>query len=138
VPPIRTWYLTTKLPRPASHRAADSPHAPVDLAEIVRLYGLRNWVEQGYKQVKQELGWADFMVRSDRAIRRHWHRVCCAFSLCWQAWFTEEARSARTLAPATQAETSAHLNSVVPAGRGENGRRFTRRPGLHHHLAGDS
>jgi hypothetical protein len=24
-----------------------------------------------YKQVKQELGWADFMVRSDRAIRRH-------------------------------------------------------------------
>jgi len=29
------------------------------------------WVKQSYKQVKQELGWADFMVRSDRAIRRH-------------------------------------------------------------------
>ena len=49
------------------------------------LTGLRNWVEQGYKQVKGELGWADFQVRSDRAIRRHWTLVCCAFSFCWQA-----------------------------------------------------
>ena len=55
-------------------------------AEVVRLYGLRNWVEQGYKQVKDELGWADFMVRKDRAIRRHWQLVCCAFSFCWWAW----------------------------------------------------
>ena len=52
----------------------------------MRLYGLRNWVEQGYKQVKGELGWADFQVRSDRAIRRHWTLVCCAFSFCWQAF----------------------------------------------------
>src|SRR5262252_7627575 len=41
-------------------------------------YGWR--LEQGYKQVKQELGWADFMVRRDRAIRRHWALLCCAFS----------------------------------------------------------
>jgi hypothetical protein len=40
--------------------ADDSPFAPADLSEIVRLYGLRNWVEQGYKQLKQELGWAHF------------------------------------------------------------------------------
>jgi hypothetical protein len=56
----------------------------------VRLYGLRNWVEQGYKQVKGELGWADFQVRSDRAIRRHWTLVCCAFSFCWQAFLAEQ------------------------------------------------
>ena len=55
----------------------------------MRLYGLRNWVEQGYKQVKGELGWADFQVRSDRAIRRHWTLVCCAFSFCWQAFLAE-------------------------------------------------
>jgi hypothetical protein len=42
-------------------------------------------VEQGYKQLKQELGWADFMVRADRAIRRHWHLVFCACSCCWRA-----------------------------------------------------
>jgi hypothetical protein len=28
-------------------------------------------VEQGYKQVKGELGWADFQVRSDAAIQQH-------------------------------------------------------------------
>jgi hypothetical protein len=90
---------------------------------VVRLYGLRNWVEQGYKQVKHELGWADFMVRSDRAIRRHWQLVCCAFSFCWQAWFAEEARLAPTLTPAPRAEASASVNSAVvagqPAGRGK-------------------
>jgi hypothetical protein len=47
---------------------------------VVRLYGLRPWIEQSYKQVKDELGWADFRVRSDRAIRRHQTLVNCAFS----------------------------------------------------------
>src|SRR5919199_6314257 len=86
LPAASTWYLTTNLPRPGSPRATDSPLAPADLAEVVRLYGLRMWVEQSDKQVKQELGWADWQVRSDRAIRRHWHLVCCAFSCCWWAW----------------------------------------------------
>ena len=58
--------------RPCRHRA------PVSAA-------LTNWVEQGYKQVKGELGWTDFQVRSDRAIRRHWMLVCCPFSFCRQA-----------------------------------------------------
>ena len=72
LPSLSTWYLTTNL----------SPEqAP--LGEIVRICGLRNWIEQGYKQMKDELGWADFMVRSDRAIRRHWTLVCCAFAFCW-------------------------------------------------------
>ena len=31
------------------------------------------------------MGWADFQVRADRAIRRHWQLVCCAFSFCWWA-----------------------------------------------------
>ena len=55
--------------------------------EVVRIYGLRHWVEQSYKQVKDELGWADFQVRSDVAIRRHQVLVNCAFSFCWAAWF---------------------------------------------------
>ena len=87
LPPLSTRYLTTNLPRPGSPQAAEAPFAPADLAEVVRLYALRNWVEQGYKQAKHELGWADFQVRTDRAIRRHWALVCCAFSFCWRAWF---------------------------------------------------
>src|SRR4029453_14956980 len=86
LPKLTTWYLVTNLAR---HGRRASPFAPADLAEVVGLYSLRNWVEQGYKQVKHELGWADFQVRSDRAIRRHWTLVCCAFSFCWRAWFAE-------------------------------------------------
>jgi hypothetical protein len=83
LPGKATWYLITNLPRPGSPRAAEGPHPAADLAEIVRLYGLRNWIEQGYKQVKDELGWADFQVRSDVAIRRHQTLVHCAFCFCW-------------------------------------------------------
>jgi hypothetical protein len=89
LPKLTTWYLVTNLPRPGRHRRARASLLPADLAEVVRLYSLRNWVEQGYKQVKHELGWADFQVRSDRAIRRHWQLVCCAFCFCWRAWFAE-------------------------------------------------
>jgi DDE superfamily endonuclease len=81
LPRLSTWYLLTNLAR----RPRRGRPAPADLAELVRLYGLRMWVEQGYKQVKNELGWADFQVRSARAIRRHLVLVCCAFSFCWHA-----------------------------------------------------
>ncbi|MFE4663796.1 IS701 family transposase [Streptomyces sp. NPDC056716] len=87
LPSQSTWYLATDLPRPDSRRAATSPQHPADLAEVVRIYGLRHWIEQSYKQVKDELGWADFQVRSDTAIRRHQTLVTCAFSFCWDTWF---------------------------------------------------
>ncbi|WP_055558329.1 hypothetical protein [Streptomyces sp. NBRC 110028] len=50
----------------------------------MRIHGIRNWIEQSYKQVKDELGWADFQVRTDRAIRRHQTLVNRAFSFCWE------------------------------------------------------
>jgi SRSO17 transposase len=87
LPALSTWYLTTNLPR---------EQAP--LGEVVRLYGLRNWIEQGYKQMKDELGWADFMVRNDRAICRHWTLVCCAFTFCcWHGAL--QGRSSQSSAP---------------------------------------
>src|SRR4051794_691697 len=82
-----TSYLATNLPRPGSPREADSPHPAADLAEIVRIYSIRDWLEQSYKQVKDELGWADFQVRSATAIRRHQTLVNCALSFCWNTWF---------------------------------------------------
>ena len=89
LPAKATWYLVTNLPRPAGPREAESPHPAAGLAEIVRIYGIRHWIEQSYKQVKDELGWADFQVRSDVAIRRHQTLVNCAFSFCWNAWFAD-------------------------------------------------
>jgi hypothetical protein len=119
LPPLATWYLVTNLPRPGAPHADEAPFAPADLADVVRLYGLRNWVEQGYKQLKQELGWADFMVRSDRAIRRHWQLVFCAFSFCWRAWFAEQTSPAdRAEAPPAPPGPAA---APPAAERGENG-----------------
>jgi DDE superfamily endonuclease len=109
-----TWYLVTNLPRPGGPREAGSPHPAAGLAEITRIYGIRNWIEQSYKQVKDELGWADFQVRSDIAIRRHQALVNCAFSFCWAAWFADQVPY-RDAAP------------LPEPGRGERG--ATRRAG---------
>jgi hypothetical protein len=109
LPDKATWYLVTNLPRPGGPREADSPHPAAGLAEIVRIYGIRHWIEQGYKQVKDELGWADFQVRSDVAIRRHQALVNCAFSFCWAAWFADHPPQ-----PASEA-------SPPEPGRGERG-----------------
>jgi DDE superfamily endonuclease len=85
LPQKATWYLATNLPRPGSPRVHESEHPPADLAEITGIHGIRHWIEQAYKQVKDQLGWADFQVRSDTAIRRHQTLVNCAFSFCWDA-----------------------------------------------------
>ena len=63
------------------------------------VYGIRHWIEQGYKQVKDQLGWADFQVRSDTAIRRHQVLFNCAFCFCWAAWFAENPPPQETAAP---------------------------------------
>jgi hypothetical protein len=87
LPETATWYLATTLP------LSDAP-----VAEVVRLYGLRHWVEQAYKQVKGSLGWSQYQVRSDAAIRRHWALVQCAFAFCWWAerWPTLPGRPTTT------------------------------------------
>ncbi len=86
LPNLATWYLTTNLPAPASTRKTEEALAAASVAEVVRLCGLRMWVEQSYEQVEHALGWSDYQVRSDRAIRRHWHLACVAFSFCWWAY----------------------------------------------------
>lgn len=122
LPNLSTWWLITNLPASGTQQAARSPLASAEAAEIVRLYGLRQWVEQSYKQTKYALGWSDYQVRSDRAMRRHWALVCCAFSFCWY----HQSRAGATLAPAEQPATpTPPPPSPVPAspaevGRGEN------------------
>jgi hypothetical protein len=116
LPALSTWYLVTNLPAP---QPQETRHPAADLAEIVRLYGLRNWVEQSDKQVKQALGWAQYQVRSDRAIRRHWQLVCCAFSFCWWAAGACPTRPAVVgNADGEQCDTPA---TGPEAGRGGNG-----------------
>lgn len=102
LPANSSWYLMTNLPATGSSRAQQSPFEEADLCEVVRLYGLRQWVEQSYKQVKGELGFSDFQVRSDLAIRRHWELVFCAFCFCWWAYIREQ--QATFMDPASQTQ----------------------------------
>ncbi|MEU6798671.1 hypothetical protein ABZ907_43840 [Nonomuraea wenchangensis] len=119
LPDKATWYLATNLPRPGGpHDPAgggDSPHPPAGLAEIVRLYGLRHWVEQGYKQIKDELGWADFQVRSDIAIRRHQSLVHCAFSFCWTTSFSDSTSDSAPPGPASDTELEKGRPGPIPS-----------------------
>jgi hypothetical protein len=101
LPGKATWYLVTSLPRPGGPREAESPHPAAGLAEIVRIYGIRHWTGQSCKQVKDQLGWADFQVRSDTAIRRHQALVNCAFSFCWDAWVHDHPTQPGPVTPRT-------------------------------------
>jgi hypothetical protein len=122
LPDHATWYLLTNLPAPDAAPAAAPALPPADLAEIVRLYALRNWVEQGYKQVKYALGWNAYQVRTDRAMRRHWALVCCAFSFCWRA----AAGAGREEAGCPAAAPPAESPTAAEAARGEKVRRRVR------------
>jgi hypothetical protein len=56
LPERSTSYLLTNLPAPGSERVQKSQHSVADLAEVARVYALRSWIEQSYKQVKNSLG----------------------------------------------------------------------------------
>jgi SRSO17 transposase len=125
LPELSTWYLVTNLPVSNSARAARGSLAAASLSEIVRLYGLRIWVEQSYKQVKTALGWAQYQVRGSRAIRRHWFLVYCAFTFCW--WQAGRTGTEHILAtePARQPMTQ----STAGSSRGQKKTRsFSRSP----------
>src|SRR5258706_6153375 len=127
LPDLTTWYLVTNLPAPTTCPVTAQQLAPANLEEVIRLYGLRMWVEQSYKQVKHALGWSQYQVRSDQAIRRHWQLVCCAFSFCW--YHASHPSASATQEAQAPSEPEAPLHSSVPAaaaGTGEKNQRGKR------------
>jgi hypothetical protein len=126
LPRLGTWYLTTNLPAPTDRceQETKSDLASASVAEVVRLFGLRMWVEQSYKQVKHALGWSQYQVRSDSAIRRHWQLVCLAFSFCWWAYGrlpTEELTETAEDLPTESMEGGKKETQGVVAGGIEDG-----------------
>lgn len=47
--------------------------------QIGNLYGLRTWIEYGFKQCKDQLGWADYRVTHYVQIERWWEIVSSAY-----------------------------------------------------------
>lgn len=64
------WFLLTNAPRDTVTRA-----------EVVRIYHLRNWIEQGYKESKQELGANQCVCVGEKTQLRHWLLAFAAHSL---------------------------------------------------------
>lgn len=122
LPDLSTWYLVTNVPAPPERSGKEMLFSPVSLEEVLRLYGLRMWVEQSYKHVKHALGWSEYQVRSDQAIRRHWQLVCCAFSFCWyhasHSWVVDQR--------STSAEPDILPETDVPTERGTTGKKNQR------------
>lgn len=75
---------------------------PSNLLRLPLLYSLRNWIEYGFKQVKSELGWADFRVTDYASIERWWEVILSVYLMvsrhtqhfCWLALLTDEAAAA--------------------------------------------
>ena len=63
-----SWYIMTNLPGNIQPKVAP-------------LYSLRNWIEYGFKQVKNELGWADFRLTEYESIERWWEVVFSTYLL---------------------------------------------------------
>ena len=68
LPKNSTWYVMTHVSEIKYH-------------QVGNLYGLRNWVEYGLKQSKNELGWADFRVTDYAQIQKWWEVVMSAYLL---------------------------------------------------------
>jgi SRSO17 transposase len=66
LPKNSTWLIMTKVPG-------------IKYKEVGNLYGLRNWVEYGLKQSKNELGWADFRITNYSQIQKWWEIVMSAY-----------------------------------------------------------
>jgi SRSO17 transposase len=93
--PESTWYLVSSLP--LSEASAE---------QVYELYRLREWIEHYYKPAKHELGWADYQMRPERAIVRHWQLVMLAFTFSLLVGALPQPESAAT-APAASAELAA-------------------------------
>jgi SRSO17 transposase len=68
LPKNETWSVMTKI-------------TDVKYHQVGNLYGLRNWVEYGLKQTKNELGWADFRLTNYTDIEKWWELVASAYLL---------------------------------------------------------
>jgi SRSO17 transposase len=45
------------------------------------LYGMRTWVEYGFRQCKQELGWTDYRFTNFPHIERWWEIIFCVYTM---------------------------------------------------------
>jgi SRSO17 transposase len=78
---IRYWQITTdkdKLPENSTWFIMSNLPGAINKT-VGNDYGLRTWVEYGFKHAKNHLGWADFRLTRYEQIERWWEVVCSAY-----------------------------------------------------------
>ncbi len=68
LPAETTWRVMTNLPGKIEQTVGNT-------------FGLRTWIEYGFKHAKDELGWADYRLTDAASIERWWELVMCAYLL---------------------------------------------------------
>lgn len=68
LPENSTWFVMTNLPGKI-HKS------------VGNIYGLRTWIEYGFKQAKDELGWADYRLTDYQKIEKWWEIIYSSYLL---------------------------------------------------------
>jgi SRSO17 transposase len=97
LPPETTWHLMTNLPGKIEQTVGNT-------------FGMRPWIAYGFKQAKDELGWADYRLTDAHSIARWWELVMCAYLL------VSLQAPALAEAPAASADERAPLPAGAPPG----------------------
>jgi hypothetical protein len=105
--PESTWSLATSLTLEEA--------SPEVVDEWDRL---RDWIEHFSKPVKHELGWADYQMRPERAIVRHWQLVLLAYTFTLLVGALPPAAEPEGISPADQRD---HPNDHVGKKTGHDG-----------------
>jgi SRSO17 transposase len=92
LPPETTWDLMTNQPGKIEDTVGNT-------------FGLRTWIEYGFKHAKDDLGWADYRVTEYDAIERWWELVMSAYTLV--SLQTADVAALAHLAPPPDASSTA-------------------------------
>jgi SRSO17 transposase len=120
LPPETTWDLMTNQPGKIEDTVGNT-------------FGLRTWIEYGFKHAKDDLGWADYRVTDYAAIERWWELVMSAYTLV--SLQTADVAALAHLAPPPDASSTAPPPSLPGAlGPLETHPAWDTRTGWKHHL----
>lgn len=97
LPAETTWDLMSNLPGKIERTVGNT-------------FGLRTWIEYGFKQAKDELGWADYRLTDASSIERWWELVMCAYLLV----SLQAPALAPAAAPVASPSADADAEPVVP------------------------
>jgi SRSO17 transposase len=119
LPPETTWDLMTNQPGKIERTVGTT-------------FGLRTWIEYGFKHAKDDLGWADYRVTDSAAIERWWELVMSAYTLV--SLQSPDVAALGHLAPAPPSTDPQEPLSLLPTASLETHPAWDTRTGWKHHL----